>query len=375
MIALLVEKKKLRWDSTIGQVLPDLKEKIHADYLGVTVAQLLAHEAGVVPNVIWLAAPRDKSTREQRLALVPIILKDAPADKPGTKLRYSNASFVVAAAMAETAADASWEDLMTKTLFKPLGMTSKPASARREPRASRISRGATTSSRTISNRRKRQPLVLGPAGTVHVSAPSGLGEVPAALHLQGAHRGRGSSSRRSRSPNCTMRRAKAFKYAGGWVVGKDGDLTHGGSNGYWFAHIRILPKKLTLRALDRGRSTWGATRGKAVDEAEKVLSRILPGPVLRSSDRFGGGRRYVSPSFRLHYSLSRRQRLAVELVPWLPAIAGTIGFGTGAAFLVVNVSPWFFPFLLLPVTVYRGLFAFLFDIVVRGGPPSGTVRR
>jgi hypothetical protein len=71
--------------------------------------------------------------------------------------------------------------------------------------------------------------------------------------------------------------------------------------------------------------------------------------------------------FQLHYSLSRRQRLAVELVPWLPAIAATVGFGTGAAYLVVTVSPWFAPLLLLPVALYRGLFAFAFDILVHAG--------
>ncbi len=73
--------------------------------------------------------------------------------------------------------------------------------------------------------------------------------------------------------------------------------------------------------------------------------------------------------FRLEFKLSRRQRLGVELVPWLPALAATIGFAIGAALLVVNVSWWFVPLMLLPVVVYRGLFAFLFDIVVRGGRP------
>ena len=65
-------------------MLPDLKGKVHADYLGVTVEQLLGHRGGVVPNIIWWAAPRDETTRAQRAALLPVILKNAPADKPGT---------------------------------------------------------------------------------------------------------------------------------------------------------------------------------------------------------------------------------------------------------------------------------------------------
>ncbi len=75
------------------------------------------------------------------------------------------------------------------------------------------------------------------------------------------------------------------------------------------------------------------------------------------------------PPFLLRYSLSRRQRLAVELVPWLPAVAGTVGFGCGALYLVVNVSAWFAPLLLLPVLMYRGLFAFVVEVVARAGRP------
>lgn len=73
--------------------------------------------------------------------------------------------------------------------------------------------------------------------------------------------------------------------------------------------------------------------------------------------------------FHLNYTLTRRQRLAVELVPWLPAIAAAVGFTFGAAFLSLHVSRWFMLLLLLPPVVYRGLFAFAYDIAVRGGRP------
>jgi hypothetical protein len=71
----------------------------------------------------------------------------------------------------------------------------------------------------------------------------------------------------------------------------------------------------------------------------------------------------VAP-FHLHYTLSRRQRLATELYPWLPAIAGSIGFVIGALYLSTTVSRWFLIMLLLPVVAYRGLFAFAFDIAI-----------
>jgi hypothetical protein len=74
----------------------------------------------------------------------------------------------------------------------------------------------------------------------------------------------------------------------------------------------------------------------------------------------------VAPSlpFHLQYTLSRRQRLATEIYPWLPAIAGTIGFVLGVVYLSIIVSSWFLFLLLLPVVAYRGLFVFLFDIAV-----------
>ena len=71
--------------------------------------------------------------------------------------------------------------------------------------------------------------------------------------------------------------------------------------------------------------------------------------------------------FHLTYTLTRRQRLAVEMVPWLPAVAASLGFAVGVAFLAVHVSGWFLPLLALPPVMYRSLVAFAFDIVVRGG--------
>lgn len=71
--------------------------------------------------------------------------------------------------------------------------------------------------------------------------------------------------------------------------------------------------------------------------------------------------------FHLTFTLTRRQRLAVELPPWLPAVAATLGFGVGAAYAGVYASPWFLLLLALPPVVYRGLFLFAFDMVFRGG--------
>jgi hypothetical protein len=80
----------------------------------------------------------------------------------------------------------------------------------------------------------------------------------------------------------------------------------------------------------------------------------------------------VAP-FHLHYTLSRRQRLAVEVYPWLPAIAGSLGFISGIVFLAIAVSRWFLPWLILPPIVYRGFFGFFAEIVFRAGQPVEVI--
>ena len=73
--------------------------------------------------------------------------------------------------------------------------------------------------------------------------------------------------------------------------------------------------------------------------------------------------------FHLHYTLTRRQRLAAELYPWLPCLAASLGFTLGVAFLSAVVSRWFLPLLVLPPLVCRNFLAFLFELAAHPGLP------
>jgi CubicO group peptidase (beta-lactamase class C family) len=266
MIALLVEKKKLKWTSTIGQVLPDLKGKVHADYLNVTIAQLVAHQGGVIPNVDWWSPPKDMTTREQRAWLLPVILKDSPADKPGTKYVYSNASIVVAGAMAEEAANASWESLMTDSLFKPLGMKSAGFGAPGKKGEIDQPWGHKLVEDELQAIQGDNAPCLGPAGTVHASFPDWAKF--AILHLQGAQ-GRAKLLKPA-SFAALQTPVQGFNYSGGWIVAKDGSLSHDGNNTMWYARIRIQPKQnlAVLAAVNLG----GDEGRKAVVDAEKAVN-------------------------------------------------------------------------------------------------------
>lgn len=268
LVALLVDQGKLDWDRTVGAALPALKGKVHDDYLGVTVRQLLAHEGGVVPNVFWWALPRDRSVREQRANALPVILKGPPAHAPGTKFAYSNAGYLVAGAMVEAAGGAAWEELLRDRLFRPLGIaragfgppagtdgTDHPWGHRRV--------GDAFAPTALDN-----PPVLGPAGTVHISLPDWAKFVSA--HLLGAQ-GKGKLLR-AESFRALHTPTDGFSYAGGWSVGQDGSLAHDGSNGAWYSRARLRPKDgvAVLVACNAG----GEAAQRAVADAEKALTAL-----------------------------------------------------------------------------------------------------
>ena len=133
LIGLLVQQGKLKWETTLAEYLPDLKDKMHPDYRGVTLVHLLSHRAGVPSMTDGFSPVGDKelqqiialkSPREQRRRVMEIVLSQPPINKPPDKQEYSNAGFTIAGVIAETATGEDYEVLLRRLLFGPLGMTS-----------------------------------------------------------------------------------------------------------------------------------------------------------------------------------------------------------------------------------------------------------
>ena len=112
------------WQTTIAQVFPELRDEIHPDYRAVTLWQLVRHVGGVPDHVpAWWVSHPMLPIVERRYR----ILKENLADPPGSPIgefSYSNAGYMVAAAMAEKLTGQSWETLMEERQFTPLGMYS-----------------------------------------------------------------------------------------------------------------------------------------------------------------------------------------------------------------------------------------------------------
>jgi CubicO group peptidase (beta-lactamase class C family) len=123
LVARLVEKGRLRWDSTVGEVFPELAAGFNAEARAITVVQLLSHHAGLKPNPDS-ALYGGTDGRRERLRLVKDELSRRPKRKPGTHYEYSNLGYCIVGAMTEKLTGNSWEQAMQTEVFGPLGMTS-----------------------------------------------------------------------------------------------------------------------------------------------------------------------------------------------------------------------------------------------------------
>jgi CubicO group peptidase (beta-lactamase class C family) len=126
VIATLVETNLLQWDTPVRNVLPETMKSAHSAYHDITLSHLLSHEAGMQPleeeAELALIPELPGDIRSQRRQFAAWIMQQEPAVMPLAEYGYSNAHFVVAAAMAEKVSGRSWEDLVEEHVFAALDM-------------------------------------------------------------------------------------------------------------------------------------------------------------------------------------------------------------------------------------------------------------
>jgi CubicO group peptidase (beta-lactamase class C family) len=124
--ARMVKEGKISWNSTIGQVLPQLDGKIIKLYSKITLRQLLSQRVGL-PEFMEQANYKEihslpGTPEQQRLTFVTMMLKRKPKlilDSI-TDASYSLVGMVVATTMLEKAAKKPWEKLVEEYISKPL---------------------------------------------------------------------------------------------------------------------------------------------------------------------------------------------------------------------------------------------------------------
>jgi D-alanyl-D-alanine carboxypeptidase len=126
LAARLVEAGHLRWDTTVQEVLGEAVE-VGAGFREVTLRELLSHRSGVEANLppalsMGLAGVDSlRNLRADRVRYAATVLGMPPAVERG-KFHYSNAGYVVAGAMMEAVTAESWETLLRREVWGPLGI-------------------------------------------------------------------------------------------------------------------------------------------------------------------------------------------------------------------------------------------------------------
>lgn len=291
--AVMVERGKIGWDTTVAEIFADEFPDLHEGYRGATLEQMLRHRGGCAteaPPAAWAEAWKQRgSVREQRDAFVRAVLALPPAYEPGTKREYSNQGFAVAGAMLERAwggEGTTWEQLARDLLFGPLG-------------TSTAGFGAPGSAEAIDQPRGHKPPLI-PGFNLRPVPPGPSADNPPAISPSGrAHMSmedwaryvrehlRGRQGRSELLPQEVWEHLHSDpfgdEYGLGWsVVRREWGgtvIAHAGSNTMWYCVVWASPEKgfAVLVATNRP----GDVGAQACDEAAGALIEAYLADELR----------------------------------------------------------------------------------------------
>jgi len=272
MVARLVERGVLSWDAPLEDMLPDLAQGMRPEYRKVTLVQLLSHQAGLPRDLKNLGSAEHAFTDkqpfpQQRLSYIAKALKDKPDAAPGSAFGYSNTGFLVAAVIAERVTGESYENLMRKEVFEPLGMHDVGFGNTHDGQ----NRGHRGGKPTLKMRKfdDGAPPMFGPAGFLHMS----LGDW-ARFNLDQLAGSKGQGKLLTPASYRLMQTAQAGRPAGlDWgvqasIAGRQGPvLVHQGSDGNWLAMAVLFP--------EQGTGVLAVANASPDMGADKVLTTVL----------------------------------------------------------------------------------------------------
>lgn len=231
LFARLVDRELLSFDMTLAEALPDISEKITAEFRRTTMRALLTHTAGVIRD------PAESTFQALHRSSAPITAQrrflavHALQEKPNVRIGYSNVGYIVLGAVIEKATGLSWEAALTREVMQPLGITRFGFGGNEQ--------GSLSGHRRFGviwwPERGDNPVVYGPAGRVHLPLED-WGRFLYA-HAQ-------PSEFLSSTSRTTLHTPAANGFAMGWISTEhQGErfLLHTGSNTAWFAQASLLP--------------------------------------------------------------------------------------------------------------------------------------
>ena len=287
---LLVKEGLIGWDTTLGEMFPDLIGVMRPEYENVRLDMLLSHTSGLpieLPNYSTYYDDH-RPLYVQRRAFVEDLLQLPSKSGPG-QLDYSNAGYIVAGAMLEQATGLSWEALIQACLFQPLAMTTAGFGA--PDTLGRLGQPLGHSESLFGKWVPVDPAdgqtadnapMLGPAGTVHAA----LDDMAAYLTLHLSYL-RGQSVAGFPQAGDAEKLYEPYPgthYALGWEVLSDKVILHNGSNTFWYSVMLVDGEKNTafFAAVNAADLDTGAN-SRAISAVDDLLIELA----LRADAAFG----------------------------------------------------------------------------------------
>lgn len=117
-LGMLVDDKKLDWNDHVSKHMPAFELRDPYVTQALTVRDLLTHRVGLSrSDNLWIVAPFDRAEVLRRARFLP-----AP-ESFRAQYGYNNLMFILAGEVAGAASGQSWDDLVARRIFEPLGMT------------------------------------------------------------------------------------------------------------------------------------------------------------------------------------------------------------------------------------------------------------
>jgi CubicO group peptidase (beta-lactamase class C family) len=267
LCGMAVEGGKLRWDSTLGEVLGGSVPGLNPKLAAVTLEQLLSHSAGIpsdtedLKKLYFNTDAFDYNLTPLRLRMLSAWKGNAPLSTPGTAFHYANFGYLIAGAMLEHATATPWEELITRRIFEPLKLTSAGLGAQATPGKLDAPVGHNINddgsiTPMYWGAAADMPPALGPAGNAHMSVldfatwagwnAGGARRGPALVKPETLARIQRGHVDTGRIPDAKPGTPSEGRYALGWGVVKwpfmkNAVLQHNGSNSMNLAKVLIDP--------------------------------------------------------------------------------------------------------------------------------------
>lgn len=283
LIARLIERKKLDWDTTLAEALPGFE--LTPQQKKITIHQLMRHRSGLPQDMGFNRAQvakivgSEKDPAKVRERYIRDVLSRPRIHEPGSTFAYSNAGYTLLGLIAERIEKVPYEALLKREVFVPLGMNQSIAGPAGVP--DQRTRGHVTGKPPVAHEVDEDlQRMLVPAGNVWVTIDDLLKFGRA--HMAGLRGTDGylkAATIRKLHEALPEDEGDDGGYASGWVVGPlRGTATrhgHNGSNGTFVAELAIYPdQELVIAAItNRG---YPAEPSPALQALLAVARRLAP---------------------------------------------------------------------------------------------------